>query len=110
MTAIGLAEMFKRSAKATNAYLEAGRWRGKPVIAEEDLRMRGPGELLGVRQAGLPRMRFGNLRSHGELLRTAKDKADQLLHSDPDLSRSEHQALRALLASKELEAYGSEGG
>jgi ATP-dependent DNA helicase RecG len=80
------------------------------VIAEEDLRMRGPGELLGVRQAGMPRLRFGDLRAHGELLATAKKYADQLISADPGLKRQEHSALRAVLEKKELEAYGAEGG
>lgn len=80
------------------------------AIAEEDLRMRGPGELLGVRQAGMPRLRFGDLRAHGELLATAKEFADVLVKGDPDLARAEHAPLQALLAKKDLEAYGAEGG
>jgi ATP-dependent DNA helicase RecG len=80
------------------------------VIAEEDLRMRGPGELLGVRQAGMPRLRFGDLRAHGELLAMAKEFADVLVQEDPELEREEHRSLRALLDKKELEAYGAEGG
>ncbi len=80
------------------------------VIAEEDLRMRGPGELLGVRQAGMPRLRFGDLRTHSELLVMAKDYADRLIREDPKLKQPEHRALRAVLEKKELEAYGAEGG
>ena len=80
------------------------------VIAEEDLRMRGPGELLGVRQAGLPRLRFGDLRSHSELLTLAKSHADALLQRDPSLTSAEHAVLRSLVESKEHEAYGAEGG
>lgn len=80
------------------------------VIAEEDLRMRGPGELLGVRQAGLPRLRFGNLQTHGELLALAKEKADSVLSLDPELSQATHENLRILLEQKNIEAYGAEGG
>ncbi len=80
------------------------------VIAEEDLRMRGPGELLGVRQAGLPRLRFGDLRSHGELLALAKERAERLLVLDPKLELPKHEVLRGLVESKEHEAYGAEGG
>ncbi len=80
------------------------------VIAEEDLRMRGPGELLGVRQAGLPRLRFGDLRAHGELLVLAKKCADALLEQDPALERPEHEVLCDLVAQKEHQAYGAEGG
>ena len=41
-------------------------------IAEEDLALRGPGELLGPRQAGVPRLRFGSLAQHTELLLEAR--------------------------------------
>ncbi len=80
------------------------------LIAEEDLRMRGPGELLGVRQAGLPRLRFGDLQSHGELLVLAKQRADSLIETDPTLCQPEHATLRLLLEQKDIEAYGAEGG
>jgi ATP-dependent DNA helicase RecG len=81
-------------------------------IAEEDLRLRGPGELLGVRQSGLPRMRFGDLRSHGALLVQARDAADALLADDPDLARPEHAVTRAVLAQRvrDAEVYGAESG
>ena len=81
-------------------------------IAEEDLVMRGPGELLGVRQAGLPRLRFGDLVQHVELLAAAREEADRVVGEDPDLSRPEHAALRRALAERmaEVEAYGAEGG
>ena len=45
-------------------------------IAEEDLALRGPGELLGPRQAGVPRLRFGDLAQHTELLLDARRHAD----------------------------------
>ncbi len=81
-------------------------------IAEEDLVIRGPGELLGVRQAGLPRLRFGDLVQHVELLAAAREEADRVVQEDPDLSRPEHAALRRALAERmaEVEAYGAEGG
>jgi ATP-dependent DNA helicase RecG len=74
--------------------------------------MRGPGELLGVRQAGLPRLRFGDLVQHVELLARAREEADRVVEADPDLSRPEHAALRRALAERmaEVEAYGAEGG
>jgi ATP-dependent DNA helicase RecG len=81
-------------------------------IAEEDLALRGPGELLGVRQAGLPKLRFGNLQQHAELLLLARSEADRLLAQDPDLARPEHATTRAVLEMRTggLQAYGSEGG
>jgi ATP-dependent DNA helicase RecG len=81
-------------------------------IAEEDLAMRGPGELLGVRQAGLPRLRFGDLVQHIELLASAREEAQRLVDQDPHLSRPEHAALKRILAERteEIEAYGPESG
>jgi ATP-dependent DNA helicase RecG len=81
-------------------------------IAEEDLAMRGPGELLGVRQAGLPRLRFGDLVQHIELLASAREEAQRLVDQDPDLSHPDHAALKRILAERteEIEAYGPESG
>jgi ATP-dependent DNA helicase RecG len=63
-------------------------------IAEEDLRIRGPGEWLGTRQAGhLPELRLADLVQHGELLPVAREAAARLLSHDPALRR--HLALRA---------------
>jgi ATP-dependent DNA helicase RecG len=47
-------------------------------IAEEDLRLRGPGELLGQQQSGMPRFRFGNLATDIELIQQARDFAARL--------------------------------
>ena len=81
-------------------------------IAEEDLALRGPGELLGARQAGLPRLRYGDLRSHTELLMIARAEADQLVADDPALARPEHAALARVVARREAAAaaFGSESG
>ena len=80
-------------------------------IAEEDLALRGPGELLGPRQAGVPRLRFGNLSQHTELLLEARRHAERILDEDPDLVRPEHGALRAALARRLAQSvYGAESG
>jgi ATP-dependent DNA helicase RecG len=67
------------------------------VIAEEDLRLRGAGELLGVRQSGLPEFRVADLAAHGELLATARDDAKLILAKDPGLRSERGEALRVLL-------------
>jgi ATP-dependent DNA helicase RecG len=67
------------------------------IIAEEDLRLRGAGELLGVKQSGLPEFRFADLAVHGELLAAARDDAQLALQRDPDLKSARGQALRVLL-------------
>ncbi|PPD40920.1 MAG: ATP-dependent DNA helicase RecG [Methylocystis sp.] len=66
-------------------------------IAEEDLRLRGEGELLGVRQAGMPGFRLADLTVHARLLAIARDDAELILRRDPELSGERGKALRALL-------------
>jgi len=66
-------------------------------IAEEDLRLRGEGDVLGVKQSGQPGFRIADLAIHGDLLAMARDDA-LLQHSrDPELSTPRGEALRALL-------------
>ena len=67
------------------------------VIAEEDLRLRGPGEMLGKRQSGLEEFRLANPAAHADLLAVAHDDARLVLAQDPDLGTSRGQALRILL-------------
>ncbi|HTL33919.1 MAG TPA: ATP-dependent DNA helicase RecG [Kofleriaceae bacterium] len=81
------------------------------LIAEEDLALRGPGELLGPKQAGVPRLRFGDLAQHTELLLEARGHAERILDEDPGLVRPEHAALRAALARRVAQSvYGAESG
>jgi ATP-dependent DNA helicase RecG len=67
------------------------------VIAEADLQLRGPGDFLGTRQAGLPPFRVSNLLRDTDLLREARDEAARWLEHDPALARPESQAVRAVL-------------
>jgi ATP-dependent DNA helicase RecG len=64
-------------------------------IAEEDLRIRGPGELFGTRQHGLPELKVADLVEDFELLRLARRDAFAIIAEDPMLSAPEHQRLRA---------------
>ena len=66
-------------------------------IAEEDLRLRGAGDLLGVKQAGLPRMKIADLDVHGALLEVARDDAKLIVTRDEALESERGQALRVLL-------------
>jgi ATP-dependent DNA helicase RecG len=66
-------------------------------IAEEDLRLRGEGDLLGTRQSGVPGFRVARLELHGQLLSAARDDAALTLARDPKLSSPRGEALRALL-------------
>jgi len=60
-------------------------------IAEADLRMRGPGDLLGTAQSGLPPLRLANLIEDEALLFRAKDVAQTILDQDPQLQLPQHQ-------------------
>lgn len=73
-------------------------------IAEEDLRLRGGGEILGTKQSGLPAFRLADLAVHGDLLATARDDAKLILNQDPDLSGPRGDALRVLLYLFERDA------
>ena len=73
-------------------------------IAEEDLRLRGAGEMLGTRQSGLPEFRLADLAVHGDLLAAARDDAKLILHRDPDLASERGAALRILLYLFERDA------
>jgi ATP-dependent DNA helicase RecG len=73
-------------------------------IAEEDLKQRGSGELLGTRQSGLPEMRLANLARHDGLLQAARDDARLIVERDPDLSSPRGEALRTLLYLFERDA------
>jgi ATP-dependent DNA helicase RecG len=66
-------------------------------IAEEDLRLRGPGEVLGARQSGLPALRLADLASHADLLAPARADARHILRLDPGLQSARGRALRLLL-------------
>jgi ATP-dependent DNA helicase RecG len=67
------------------------------VIAEEDLRLRGGGEVLGTRQSGMPAFRLARLPEHADLLEAARDEARLALTRDPTLSEPRSQPLKALL-------------
>ena len=66
-------------------------------IAEEDLRLRGAGEVLGTRQSGLPTLRLADLAEHEELVAVAHDDARLVLERDAELSTPRGEALRLLL-------------
>ena len=63
-------------------------------IAEEDLKLRGPGEIFGTRQHGLPDLAITDLSKHMKILEQAKEEAKAMLADDPALDAPEHSALR----------------
>lgn len=69
-------------------------------IAEADLEIRGPGELMGTRQSGIPDFRVANILRDGRLLGDARTEAFRLVQKDPRLERPEHAVLREVLLWK----------
>ncbi|MDZ4136723.1 MAG: ATP-dependent DNA helicase RecG, partial [Paracoccaceae bacterium] len=66
-------------------------------IAEEDLAMRGAGDLIGTAQSGLPRFRVADLERQSALMAIAQSDARRLLAEDPGLNSARGQATRILL-------------
>jgi ATP-dependent DNA helicase RecG len=66
-------------------------------IAEEDLRLRGEGDVLGVRQSGLPGYRIARSEMHGQLVAQARDEALRIMKDNPKLTGPRGEALRCLL-------------
>jgi len=66
-------------------------------IAEEDLKLRGEGDVLGIRQSGLPGYRIARSEVHGQLITQARDEALRILKDDPKLKGDRGEALRCLL-------------
>ena len=66
-------------------------------IAEEDLKLRGEGDVLGVRQSGLPGYRNARPEAHGQLIAQARDEALRIMKENPKLTGPRGEALRCLL-------------
>jgi ATP-dependent DNA helicase RecG len=66
------------------------------ALAEQDLRLRGPGDYFGVRQSGLPELKVARL-DDAPLVEAARSAAADVLSNDPELTQPEHAALRSQL-------------
>jgi ATP-dependent DNA helicase RecG len=69
------------------------------VIAEADLRLRGPGDILGTAQSGLPPLKLGDLFRDAELMKLARNHAFLIFEHDPHFERAENVGCRTLLAA-----------
>ncbi|MDO5140895.1 MAG: ATP-dependent DNA helicase RecG, partial [Eubacteriales bacterium] len=74
-------------------------------IAEEDLKLRGPGEIFGSRQSGESGGGFADIYADSKLLKAAGESTRRLLEEDPDLEREENSHLKRI-----LESYLERGG
>ncbi|MCB5287487.1 MAG: ATP-dependent DNA helicase RecG [Candidatus Cloacimonetes bacterium] len=70
------------------------------VIAEKDLELRGPGEIFGYEQSGIPEFRFANLVRDQAILTLARKDAFEIVLLDPQLMQEEHKLLRIIYLSK----------
>ncbi|WP_024519404.1 ATP-dependent DNA helicase RecG [Bradyrhizobium sp. Tv2a-2] len=86
-----LGEMSKARLKAIRETTDGFR------IAEEDLRLRGEGDVLGVRQSGLPGYRVARSDVHAQLITQARDEALRIMKANPKLTGTQGEALRCLL-------------
>jgi len=75
-------------------------------IAEEDLRIRGPGEFFGRRQSGLPDLALGSIIKDARILEAARTEAYAIIEADPELALPEHGGLSARLKEKWKEKLG----
>ncbi len=73
-------------------------------IAEEDLKIRGAGDVIGTAQSGLPRFRVADLARDSALMELARDDARLVMHTDPGLASDRGKALRTLLYLMERDA------
>ncbi len=100
-------EWYDRNEKRTNAIelfeqKEAARQRLETMvattdgfkIAEVDLKLRGPGDIFGTRQSGMPELKIANLIEDAPLLELARQQAYDLVKSDPHLRAAENQPIR----------------
>ena len=67
-------------------------------IAGEDLKLRGPGDLFGIRQSGILDFKLGDVFQDAAILQEASQAASRLLEEDPEFERAEHRLLREKVA------------
>lgn len=74
-------------------------------IASEDLKLRGPGDLFGIRQSGDMEFKLGDIFTDAGLLKTVSKEVNHLLDQDPELSQKEHEELKKHLAEYLEKSY-----
>jgi ATP-dependent DNA helicase RecG len=74
-------------------------------VAEADWELRGPGDLLGTAQSGLPGLKIGDLKRDADLMRHARAVAISIFETDPRLERPENQRFRHLVVEEQGKSY-----
>ena len=75
-------------------------------IASEDLKLRGPGDIFGVRQSGDMEFKLADIFTDAAVLKSASEEADRLLADDPELSQEENRELKSRLDAYLEKSYG----
>jgi ATP-dependent DNA helicase RecG len=68
-------------------------------IAEVDLRLRGPGNLMGTQQSGILKLKIADIIKDNTLLKVARDTANEIIKQDPNLERTENQVIKRTLSA-----------
>jgi len=76
-------------------------------VAEADWDLRGPGDLLGTAQSGLPALKIGNLKRDAHLMRRARAAAMSIFAADPRLESAENQRFRRLIVEQEGRTFSN---
>jgi len=76
-------------------------------VAEADWELRGPGDLLGTAQSGLPALKIGNLRRDAELMRRARKAAMSIFAADPKLESAQNQRFQQLIVEKQGRTFSN---
>ncbi len=76
-------------------------------VAEADWELRGPGDLLGTAQSGLPGLKIGNLKRDAELMRRARAAAMSIFATDPRLESSQNQRFQQLIVEKQGRTFSN---
>ena len=76
-------------------------------VAEADWDLRGPGDLLGTAQSGLPALKIGNLKTDADLMRRARAAATSIFDADPRLELSENQRFRRLIVEQQGRTFSN---
>jgi ATP-dependent DNA helicase RecG len=77
------------------------------AVAEADWEMRGPGDLLGTAQSGLPALKIGNLRRDSELMQRARVAAILIFETDPGLEWPQNQRFRELIVEQQGRTFSN---